>query len=506
MISRLSLLLLSFRAFNGIFVETYFDPDEYWQCLEVAHCLAFGKCHLTWEWQQGVRLRGFAHPFVFGMFYKVCAWLSLDSRDVIAYGPRVIGGLFAAIGDMAVYRLGYRLFGQRGGMLCLFCNVMNWFYFYTTVRTYSNSMEAVLTVVALSYWPMPNEKPLARQRLLGLVFAALAVLVRPTAGLFWIYPGVSLLLGKTQSLRDRAYLVFGQVLPVGIGCVVTMVLVDWYGYGEWTFVPYNFLKSNLLEGVSDEYGIHVRHWYFTECFPAIIGTWLPFFVYGVVVGWRERSKVMFLAKFVVIGLCLLSVSAHKELRFALPLVPPASVVCGFGLYRSNLGTFRSKFYIAFSCLANIAVAVFLSRYHQRGPIPLLEFLSASSSNATFVDFYTRCHATPYWSHIHNTTITRMRFLDCSPNVKALEKIPSMSMSFRDGIEEEDLFFKSPRKFLLKRFSGENTELPSHMVFTTEKTSNEDLLFVQKEFNYAICKTFPHTFDVAYVVLCKNVIY
>ena len=34
--------LLLFRALNGLVVITYFNPDEYWQSVEVAHHWVFG--------------------------------------------------------------------------------------------------------------------------------------------------------------------------------------------------------------------------------------------------------------------------------------------------------------------------------------------------------------------------------------------------------------------------------------------------------------------------------
>jgi hypothetical protein len=32
----------AFRAANALLVRTYFNPDEHWQCLELAHRVAFG--------------------------------------------------------------------------------------------------------------------------------------------------------------------------------------------------------------------------------------------------------------------------------------------------------------------------------------------------------------------------------------------------------------------------------------------------------------------------------
>jgi len=49
-------LVFVFRCMNSLLVRTAFNPDEYWQSLEVAHNLVFGYGHLTWEWAQGLLL------------------------------------------------------------------------------------------------------------------------------------------------------------------------------------------------------------------------------------------------------------------------------------------------------------------------------------------------------------------------------------------------------------------------------------------------------------------
>ena len=43
-VTALSVLIAAtvIRAGQALLLQTYFNPDEYWQCLEVAHYLAFG--------------------------------------------------------------------------------------------------------------------------------------------------------------------------------------------------------------------------------------------------------------------------------------------------------------------------------------------------------------------------------------------------------------------------------------------------------------------------------
>jgi hypothetical protein len=45
---KLFLSLFVFRILNGLFVNTWFDPDETWQSLEVAHQTVFKVGAMTW--------------------------------------------------------------------------------------------------------------------------------------------------------------------------------------------------------------------------------------------------------------------------------------------------------------------------------------------------------------------------------------------------------------------------------------------------------------------------
>eukprot|EP00850_Spirogloea_muscicola_P025353 SM002824S10767 [mRNA] locus=s2824:12:1166:- [translate_table: standard] len=73
--------LLAFRLANAVVVRTFFNPDEYWQCTEVAHRLAFGYGELTWEWRAG--LRGYAHPLVFAALYRILSALRVDTPQLV---------------------------------------------------------------------------------------------------------------------------------------------------------------------------------------------------------------------------------------------------------------------------------------------------------------------------------------------------------------------------------------------------------------------------------------
>ena len=56
--------------------------------------------------------------------------------------------------------------------------VISWFTFFSGIRTFSNSLEAVLTTMALYFWPITLGKYHTANRPLGLVLAGATVVVK----------------------------------------------------------------------------------------------------------------------------------------------------------------------------------------------------------------------------------------------------------------------------------------------------------------------------------------
>lgn len=159
--------------------------------------------------------------------------------------PRLLQSVFSAVGDLYLYKLSVVLFGESVAkwavsfvffmfevLVCciivyrkkhftviltisqLFSQLSNWFMFYCFSRTLSNSLETVLTLVSLYFWPCmrtSSGKSSYVSRKWGLVLAALACAIRPTSAVTWIYVGVIELFYS----RDKLKFVFLEVAPIG---------------------------------------------------------------------------------------------------------------------------------------------------------------------------------------------------------------------------------------------------------------------------------------------------
>ncbi|KAJ8446054.1 hypothetical protein Cgig2_017556 [Carnegiea gigantea] len=366
---RIFYLCLAFRILNSLLVQTYFNPDEHWQLLEVAHQLVFG--------------------------------------------------------------------------------------------TLANSLETVLTIASLYYWPcmrVSSGKASPSSRKLALAIAAFACAVRPTSAVIWLYVGLIELFVAS----DRVKFIFLELpskAAVNLRLIRAVVLafasaLDRMMYGSWVIVPLNFLKFNFLSSGGDYYGTHPWHWYFTQGFPVMIFTFLPFSVAGVI--YSKNWKLCGLIGW-VIG--IYSVLGHKEFRFVLPVLPIALMFSGYSLAALNtqelpLGkskritkvharwSLKLRLAVFLLLVTNIPMGLYMSLVHQRGTEDVMYYLAteARSGEVRSVLFLTPCHATPYYSVLHQNV--PMRFLDCTP-------------SEQTGIpDESDRFMLDPVGFMsefAKRF-------------------------------------------------------
>ena len=77
------LTALCVRISIALFTTTFFQPDEYFQSLEVAHHLVFGYGRLTWEWLAEKPIRSILYPALNLPIYWVLKVLTLDGTDLL---------------------------------------------------------------------------------------------------------------------------------------------------------------------------------------------------------------------------------------------------------------------------------------------------------------------------------------------------------------------------------------------------------------------------------------
>jgi phosphatidylinositol glycan class B len=368
--------------------------------------------HLTWEWAAG--LRGYAHPGVFAALFWLLRAARLDFAWAVAKAPQLLQAAFAAATDAQVHRLAAVAFGRDAARWALACQALSWFNAYCLPRTYSSSLEALLTA-------------LGARLLLELPFTRLASANAPP-GSHWLWraaaearwvAAAAACVAPSPGARRRL-LAAGALL--GGGALAAGAALDRLAYGRWVFAPWEFARFNLFAGGSAIYGSHPWHWNFLSGFPAMLASLLPLVAAGL---WRLPPSQRPLAYLVALQLAVYSLPAHKEFRFLLPALQLATPLAGLGAQRlwwppsrgaSRQGAAQRRL-IAVCLALQLPLLAYFLLLHGRGQVAVMELVRGwaarqpSAADASVL-FLTPCHATPYYAHVHRPL--PLRFLDCSP--------------------------------------------------------------------------------------------
>lgn len=72
-----------YRIAFALLTRSVFQPDEFFQSLEIAHNVVFGYGKLTWEWQPGLAIRSIAYPALYIPVYWILRATSLDATGLL---------------------------------------------------------------------------------------------------------------------------------------------------------------------------------------------------------------------------------------------------------------------------------------------------------------------------------------------------------------------------------------------------------------------------------------
>ncbi|KAK4610648.1 GPI mannosyltransferase 3 [Fulvia fulva] len=526
--------LLAYRLVNSRYVDTFFQPDEYFQALEPAWRSAFGPdagAWITWEWKEGLRTS--VHPLIFSLVYRVADWacsvfaVTPNTRaDVLVAAPGVLQAVFAAILDLFTWRTAARVYGDdhAASPATLILTVISPWQWFCSVRTFSNSLEATLTAAAVHYFPwnwflevnkqakstsLQPESPSSSDGSahesvrppaslhVSLVFAATAFYLRPTNIIIWAAISVAIL-GSTRNLMKAVTLALCAALN-GAAIVIVFALSDFYFYGEWTFPPFRFLYLNLFQSLAIFYGSNRIDYYFTEGLPLLLTTALPFAGIGL---WRsvvagkanpkqnqiERQTRFIFAFAALLTILVLSAIAHKEMRFIYPLLPLLHVLAAkpFASFFAPLPIPKTRLrqvLLAGLLAGNIYIATYVSTTHQRGVVDVVHYLrhrqeawfeAVSQDDSQGVT--ESANITVGFLMPCHSTPWRSHFVYPEITAWALTCEPPLNMSpdqRANYLDEADVFYNDPAAWLKYNMGDRNTVATTEGSVTRSSTRNDE---------------------------------
>ncbi|CUS22079.1 LAQU0S04e07734g1_1 [Lachancea quebecensis] len=378
-------VLVLFRLINCFFVQSFFQPDEFWQCLEPAHYMAFGYGNLTWEWKFG--LRSYAIPLVFELIYRMVKGISkivagvvfmaansfaalvnllapnsdlgwemafemqqfpreikefLEYQGVL-WAPKIFMALLGAVGEWYMIEFVDKVLSRAFNgdekdkartkthirIAASILSMTNFFNYFMITRTFANSFETALTSIALYYWDWTAGQDVgSRGFTVSLFFGILLCFLRPTNALIWVSLGVYLLLNLILRHDTQKLFKLGRKLFSVFSLVLLLNLgIDYYFYGHLSVPAYRFIKFNYTSALSSFYGAVPWHFHLLQSLPLILGFSIPLFIYGFFFMTFKKTTnlldntVAQIRTVVIINILAFSTISHKEFRFLYTLQP-----------------------------------------------------------------------------------------------------------------------------------------------------------------------------------------
>ncbi|KAG5489994.1 hypothetical protein JKF63_00113 [Porcisia hertigi] len=506
--------LLLYRLALCLTLRTAESPDEWWQSEEVAYKMVFGRGQLTWEWQDAIRSYVFPAMFAWPLFLLKCT--GTDTATTVWASSRCVQAALLFAQDCTMLAVAQRLdaFRSRQYVRASQCGggpgaspstsngppntrhrtptiasttlaiiVVEWFLIHTGVRSYSSVAESVFFLLALYQTGYRS----------FLLWAGVACAMRVTAALavlpvFFVHTfRICRKKGVARGLLLVALITFGMVMSIS----ATMCLVDYYFYHRLVFTPYNFLKLNLLMGVSKHYGVHMSCWYvlvlpilaapfalFLAWMPACWG-WMevdkehhtrgvaPYVQSALFSGTSSRTLKQEMVRCFFVGTLTLlfhSLVDHKEMRFVyllLPLVLLLSsvvvvVLSTTSVPRSKRSARARNWYpdvwvpsaatvgrlFTLCWVANAALATVLLYSYRCGGPTMFRNIRGAERHYEHLEVLTHCYATPGFAQLHGK-VERLEWVDCPMKLDALSGVPEVTQS--------RLFTEQPKAYALWRY-------------------------------------------------------
>ncbi|RVD83495.1 uncharacterized protein DFL_007882 [Arthrobotrys flagrans] len=512
------LIVLGIRLQNALTISTFFQPDEYFQSLEIAASQrAPSSGYVTWEWHHA--LRSVLYPRIFQGVYSLVDTISnalnlspATTSELLVVAPKIVGAITAALGDVYTGLLARKIYGKEAGTYALLLSLFSAWNWFCSTRTFSNCLETTLTIMGMYHWPWKSYT--ATSLTFATIFASLSFTVRPTNGLITWAIG-PLILQHLPTFPQRLHAVL-HISFISLIILSFNAFIDYTYYNRLTLPFIEFYRLNVSQSISSFYGTSPWHYYYSQGLPLLLTGYLPLAIYSFFTGLNDPSSYSATTHLTrLLGLVPIAfmTTQHKEVRFLYPLLPIFHVLmAGVGVPGlPKKGTKRWTFW-AVMVGVNIPIAYYTGYVHQRGVVDVVHWLRKEhysgskgvSLGGARVGFLMPCHSTPFVSYMWDAAMkdgrTSAWFLTCEPPVG----VPVAERE--DYVDEADEFYDNPTYFLYRRFGlpplrvdlGENddklegtTPWPDKLV-TFEGTAQfikNDLRIGREEARYVECKRF-----------------
>lgn len=306
------LLGLVIHIISGLISSGPIHPDEHFQSLEFLGTKLYGTSvfDLPWEYDQKIR------PWVQVGFLYLIAWplkslLSPASLEILF---RVIYSLISMIGMISLISLTIEKFkNEKIRVVYIFLSQFLWIIPFMGARLLSGTLATSIFFIGL-YFFKRNKQMTVVDIICSSLFLTLSFYIRYQMAFFLLPLFIHTLIFNWDQRVNTL-----KTLLLCSAVLLCMVGVDFWGYGELTFTPWNYFVSNILKNKASEYGMYPWWWYFW-IIPSRLGPALGYISLLALFLYIGRRYKDYISWMMLLFLFIHILVPHKEFRFLFPIL------------------------------------------------------------------------------------------------------------------------------------------------------------------------------------------
>jgi hypothetical protein len=304
----------------AVLSDGFLHPDEYYQIIEFASTKLGITDTKDLPWEYPAQMRPWLQPAIFVGLAKFAAFLGINRPFTLMLLFRLLTALISWSALWTLVVAGRRWVADETARRKVY-SIAAFLWLLPLLGVHS-SAETMATAMLCFSIALLEWRTDCRHR--GLRFGV-AMLAGLAFGLCFEFRYASAAMAAGAGLwylvtaESRVSLFFGFLLG-GLAALVLGARADWWGYGIPSFPFYSYLHQNFVLGRAKDFGSAPFYGYLYLPLQTPFAPLILFLLVATVVAW-VRSGRHVLTWTSAPYVALLSITAHKEVRFLYPLVP-----------------------------------------------------------------------------------------------------------------------------------------------------------------------------------------
>lgn len=190
------------------------------------------------------------------------------------------------LNDYFVWKIGKKIIGVNGTRIAMLLLLINRCQNEYIIRCFTNGLEQIFNVIGF-YFFIDQRDRFNLNTVILTALISLAFMMRNTSPIGWI-PLLAYKVLMEGSLVP--FILSGIFVAIPILALCTYVDTAYYGGDEWVFTGINFLKVNVVHGLSKYFGEDPWYWYLIAFAPLIYTAVYPLVLYSNTIGHSQLQR------------------------------------------------------------------------------------------------------------------------------------------------------------------------------------------------------------------------